>query len=150
MTFDRTTADLDEPLDEGLDADWLAEDHLPTDPGRDPAELREFVLERWKERAAERGLPEPADLANACKFSALFVKSVLGGRIVGNWDHAFNEVDGKVVDICAAENAHLADPYRRDGAFMRDDAAIESFESCLPRVADWVRLFPAPTPSGPR
>ncbi len=106
-------------------------------------DMRSFVLDRWRERAVELGNPEPADLSSACKFSSLFVKVVLGGRVRGNYDHVFNLVDGSHVDLNegAADVLGLVDPHRHDEAFLRVRDFHDSLECCMPRVLGWVRLY---------
>lgn len=104
-----------------------------------------FVFEKWKERAAERGKPEPADLSYACKFSSLFAQRIFGGELRGNIDHQFLRTwDGQIVDLNmdAADVRELgADAHEHDEDWFGCDDHEESMASCLPRVEKWVKQF---------
>lgn len=128
-----------------MDLGWLREDHpgeLPADPAT-IAELRDFLMLRWTDRALELGHPPPHDLSSSCKFGALLCKALLGGCVRGNHDHVHAFVEGRVVDLSegAADVLALSDPYRDDPAFLAEDAFLDSLESCLPRVGEWVAAF---------
>jgi hypothetical protein len=108
--------------------------------------VRGFLLEKWRERAAENGVPQPdlpVDLSDSCKFSALFGSVVFAADIAGRWDHVYNVVDGEVVDI----NAHAADIrgrpdiYRHDPAFIGSGDFRDSAASCVARVSRWIVEF---------
>lgn len=123
-------------------------------PGLWPADAAHLDLaariasEGWRERAAERGLPVPADTSGACVFTSLFGLHLFGGRILGNYDHQHLVLpDGRRWDPCA-ENADVrallergVDPWRqgRKGFGGRDH--LEGMASCLPRVALWIERF---------
>lgn len=102
-----------------------------------------FVIQKWKERAAERGSREPDDLSGACKFSSLFIQKLFGGTIEGNWHHQYNVIGGEVVDITSdsSEVGGLDEPYHHDLVFFGNPDHIESMKSCLPRVNRWVDEF---------
>ena len=105
---------------------------------------RKALANLWRERAAERGLPEPADLSGSCKFSSLLLSEVFGLEMRGNEDHQFCVgPGGEIVDLNANEPdvRALADPYRHDSSFWMSPDHAESLESCRRRVASWaVRL----------
>lgn len=116
-----------------------------------PQELdaaKAFVRARWRERAAERGMPDPGDdLAGACKFASLFAQAVFGGDLRGNYDHQFVVIDGIVIDLCeeASDVRDLvrrgSDPHRHDPEFWGNPDHQESLASCQPRVARWVEQY---------
>jgi hypothetical protein len=117
------------------------------------ATVRAFCLQKWQERHVEnKGSPDegPQDLSNACKFTALFGSVVFGADIGGNYDHVFNVLDGKAIDINAgsADVVALADPYRHDDAFIGSGDFQDSMDTCVSRVEDWISEFEPPiTPS---
>ncbi|TLX17062.1 hypothetical protein [Rhizobium sp. MHM7A] len=105
--------------------------------------VREFLLEKWRQRAAELDKEPPTDLTDSCKFSALFGSVVFGADIGGNWNHVYNLVDGEIVDI----NAEAADVKGRRGIYKHDSSFIESYDfresmkTCRERVSTWLREF---------
>lgn len=105
--------------------------------------MRSFVLQKWKERARERGLPEPKDLSNSCKFCTLFVKALHGGEIRGNYHHQFNVINGEIVDLSfdSEDVSKLDDPYEHDEIFWLNPEHKESMKSCKPRVRQWVKEY---------
>lgn len=125
--------------------EWLGTDH----PGRLDADeesleaARAFVLERWRERAAERGGTVPPDLSGGCMLAAMFVKAVFGGSIQGNYDHVHNVVDGRVVDLSrdSADVRALSDPYEHDPDFMGEPDFHENLVSWTYRLEGWVDAF---------
>ena len=124
---------------------WL---NSPTEGFLEPTDenikkAKDFVFQKWKERAIERMAREPMDLSSACKFSSLFVKMVFGGTIKGSWGHQYNDIGGRVVDINsdAGDVLSLADPHFHDRKFIGNRGHNESLESCMPRVKKWVEEF---------
>lgn len=117
--------------------------------------VRAFCLRKWQERHVENkgSLGEtPQDLSNACKFTALFGSVVFGADIGGNYDHVFNVLDGKIIDINAgaADVAALADPYRHDDVFIGSGDFQDSMDSCVSRVEEWICDFEPPFAPEPR
>lgn len=104
---------------------------------------KEFVLKKWRERAAERGYPEPEDLSSSCKFSSLFAQAIFGGQIQGHYEHQYVVLNGEVIDLNkdAADVKAMDDPHDHDESWFGNDEHIDSMESCKPRVMDWVREF---------
>jgi hypothetical protein len=117
--------------------------------------VREFLLEKWRERYVERhndnlraGIETdfvlPFDLSNSCKFTALFGSVVFDGEITGNYDHIFNMVDGKKVDINKTAADVISNPkaHRVDKRFLAfNEDLYESLKSCVPRVESWIDEF---------
>ncbi|WP_411839688.1 hypothetical protein [Paracoccus sp. ME4] len=107
---------------------------------------REFVLRKWRERAAERNLPAPEDLSGSCKFSSLFAAKLFGLEMRGNEQHQFCiRPDGSIFDLNAgaADVAALADPWKHDPVFWMNPDHREAMESCEARVAAWLEDFAA-------
>lgn len=112
--------------------------------------LKAFALERWRERARERGEPEPDDLSSSCRFTSLLVQAIHGGEIQGNWDHFHVRLDdGTIADLNheAADVSEIRkagkDPYWHHRAFMRSRDVRELFDTCRPRVAAWIEAWRA-------
>lgn len=107
----------------------------------DNLEIVRGALSRlWAERAAERGLVPPDDLAGSCKFSSLLVSSVFGLEMRGSFDHQFCVTeDGSVVDLNENEPdvLDLDEPHEHDEDFWMSRDHRESLESCLLRVMRW-------------
>lgn len=134
--------------------------------------LKSFAMEKWRERAAELGQPEPIDLSGACKFCALLAREVFGGSIAAHEFHTWVVLDGEVVDLAedgrdvaemrdettpssCAEYARVwgiewegCDPYSHDPSFAASDDFRESLASCERRVAGWHREWVERTRSG--
>lgn len=132
---------LDSPV--GPDEGWLPEPDEAT-----VAAMSGFVLERWRERARETGLPGPVDLSGSCRFSSLFVQGLHGGRIRGNLHHFHVRTDGgRIIDLNAAAADVEAlrgggrDPYSHHRSFVASRDVRDSFDTCRPRVDRWIALW---------
>ena len=129
--------------------DEAATGEVKTPRGKLPAthenleRAKEFVLQKWRERAAERGHAEPEDLSSSCKFSSLFVQAIFGGQIQGNYEHQYVVLNGEIIDLNkdAADVKSMDDPHTHDESWFGNDGHLDSLESCKPRVKDWVREF---------
>lgn len=109
---------------------------------------RDFALNGWNARRFERGLPAAKDLSNACKFASLFARELFGGTLKGNAEHQYLELpSGQVVDLTqgSAMFDEMDDPMVHDPDFWGNPEHVESLESCMPRVDDWVKGFLAPS-----
>jgi len=108
---------------------------------------RKVAESGWRERARERRFDEPTDMAGSCKFVSLFVKSVFGGLIKGNYDHQYNVVRGSLVDLnqdaSDVLNMKLAGypVYWHDGDFFGSCEHLDSLLSCAPRSNKWAKTF---------
>jgi hypothetical protein len=101
---------------------------------------KSFVHEKWKERAAEMGRPEPQHLGGACKFASMFAQHIFGGRLEGNKDHQFNVTpEGKRLDLTAGSPG--SENYKHDKRFFGNGEHKQSMEFCKPRVQQWVSEF---------
>ena len=121
---------------------WLLEDRPAALQISDELldDLRSFCLDMWRERALERNLPAPDDLSSSCKFTSLFVRELIGGRIAGNEMHQFVIVEDEVVDInrLSKDVLSLEDPHHEDFSFIGNPEHMESLESCAFRVNQWI------------
>lgn len=133
----KTKAKIDESVGEGA-----APKKLEASP-ENIERAKEFVLKKWRERAAERFYPEPEDLSSSCKFTSMFAQAVFGGQIQGNYEHQYLVLNGEIIDlnIDAADVKDMEDPHEHDDSWFGNDEHVESMESCKPRVRDWVREF---------
>lgn len=129
--------------------DWLSEETEGIYPLTEEnlALAAEVALQCWRERSAERSAPPPADLSYSCKFCSLYAKALFGGSIRGNFDHQYNVIQGKRVDLSGASmdvsaiRSAGANPYFHDSDFFGSGDHLESLLSCLPRVEKWLRTF---------
>ncbi|WP_217808628.1 hypothetical protein [Derxia lacustris] len=107
-----------------------------------------FVFDKWRERAAERGEPLPLDLSRSCKYGSLFMSLVYGGSIAGNYQHQYNIIDGRIVDLshAAADVFAMRRPYAHEPELFDLDMHRRSMENIAPRVGSWVEEFLALPP----
>jgi hypothetical protein len=104
---------------------------------------RVFVLAKWRERACERGEIKPVDLSRSCKYGTLFMRTVFGGVIAGNYQHQFNIIDRRTIDLsdASADVLAMARPYQHDDELFGIPEYISSMESCQQRVDGWVAAY---------
>jgi hypothetical protein len=120
-----------------------ASNYIPATP-ENIERAKEFVFDKWKERATERGSPEPLDLSYSCKFTSQFARKLFGGKLQGNYDHQYlKTADGQIIDLNldADDVKALSDPHAHDPAFFGNRDHRNSMKSCLPRVNKWVEEF---------
>lgn len=104
---------------------------------------RRFVLMKWRERAEECGEALPVDLSRSCKYGSLFMQSVFGGVIAGNYQHQFNIIDECIVDLSddAADVRALPAPYRLEPELFDTAEHMVSMRGCQQRVDAWAAAF---------
>jgi hypothetical protein len=145
----RLTEDFDyEGWSEDVDPSYEQEmkpERLPATP-ENIHRAKQFVMQKWAERHAERGYDAPEDLSNACKFTSLFARDVFGGRLRGSMAHQFVQAeDGTIIDLnldakdvkALGDHAHHHD----DELFWGNPEHKEALDSCRPRVSQWVAEF---------
>ncbi|WP_200378774.1 hypothetical protein [Rubrivivax gelatinosus] len=124
--------------------DWtsIRRARLPYSYGRF-ARAKGFVFERWCELAAERAVALPADLSGACKYGSLFVQSVFGGSIRGHFEHQYNCVEGRLVDLGhdALDVGRMGEPYRHEAAYFELPEVQARLAACVPRAERWADAF---------
>lgn len=125
-------------------ADWAA-----PQPGLLPysyanfAQAKLFFFGKWCEVAAERHLTQPLDLSGACKYGSLFMQGVFGGELRGHYEHQYNFIDGRLVDLShdAADVGRMRHPYLHEPDYFAVPELQAALECCLPRTEAWVAEF---------
>lgn len=109
------------------------------------AQAKAFVFRKWCEQAAERGALAPTDLSGSCKYGSLFMNQVFGGTIRGHYEHQYNIIGGRIVDLShdAIDVGRLRTPYLHEPGFFAIPEKQASLKGCLPRVEHWVTQFMA-------
>jgi len=116
---------------------------------------RQFVFTKWLERAHQRGEAVPVDLSHSCKYGTLFMCTVFGGVIAGNYQHQFNIIDDRIVDLSdtATDVLALLRPYFEEPELFYIAEHRASMKACQPRIDEWVReylLLERPTSAVPQ
>ena len=107
------------------------------------AQAKDFVFRKWCEQAAERHALPPADLSGSCKYGSLFMNQVFGGSICGHYEHQYNIIGGRIVDLShdAADVGRISNPYLHEPDFFAIPEKQAALANCLPRVERWVAQF---------
>jgi hypothetical protein len=102
-----------------------------------------FVFRKWCEQAVERRALVPIDLSGSCKYGSLFMNQVFGGTICGHYQHQYNVICGRIVDLShdAVDVGRITNPYLHEPDFFAIPEKQASLTSCLPRVERWVLEF---------
>lgn len=107
------------------------------------AQAKVFVFRKWCERAVERRALTPIDLSGSCKYGSLFMNQVFGGSICGHYEHQYNMIGGRIVDLShdAIDVGRITNPYLHEPDFFSIPEKQASLDSCLPRVTRWAIQF---------
>jgi len=107
------------------------------------AQAKVFVFRKWCERAVERSNPVPTDLSGSCKYGSLFMNQVFGGIICGHYQHQYNIIDERIVDLShdALDVARMTNPYLHEPDYFDIPEKQAALKRCLPRVNTWVNDF---------
>jgi hypothetical protein len=107
------------------------------------AAAKAWFFEQWCALAAERGLSVPNDLSGSCKYGSLFMQAVFGGSIRGHYEHQYNFIDGRVVDLShdASDVGRMAQPYLHEPAYFLLPSLQASLAGCQPRAERWASEF---------
>jgi hypothetical protein len=107
------------------------------------AQAKSFVFRKWCDQAKERGLISPVDLSGSCKYGSLFMNQIFGGKICGHYEHQYNVIDGRIVDLShdAVDVGRITNPYLHEPDFFVIPEKKASLNKCLPRVKVWVIEF---------
>jgi hypothetical protein len=107
------------------------------------AQAKVFVFRKWCELAAERGALPPIDLSGSCQYGSLFMNRVFGGSICGHYEHQYNIIGGRIVDLShdALDVGSITNPYLHEPDFFAIPEKQASLNDCLPRVEHWVIQF---------
>jgi hypothetical protein len=109
------------------------------------AHAKLFFFGKWCERSAQRELPAPLDLSGACKYGSLFMLCVFGGSLRGHYQHQYNFIDGRLVDLShdAADVGRMSHPYLHEPDYFRIPEQQASLDLCLPHAQAWAIQFVA-------
>jgi hypothetical protein len=107
------------------------------------AQAKVFVFGKWCERAIERGTLRPTDLSGSCKYGSLFMNRVFGGSICGHYEHQYNIIGGRIVDLShdALDVGRIKNPYLHEPDFFAIPEKQASLDRCLPLVERWAVQF---------
>ncbi|MFZ2726934.1 MAG: transcriptional regulator [Methylococcaceae bacterium] len=107
------------------------------------AQAKVFFFARWCELASERHALIPVDLSGSCKYGSLFMNQVFGGTICGHYQHQYNLIGGRIVDLShdAIDVGSISNPYLHEPDYFAIPKKQAALERCLPRVEIWVIQF---------
>lgn len=107
------------------------------------AHAKVFVFRKWCERAIERGAVPPTDLSGSCKYGSLFMRRIFGGVICGHYQHQYNIIGGRIVDLShdAMDVGSMVNPYLHEPDFFAIPKKQAALNRCLPRVESWAIQF---------
>jgi hypothetical protein len=107
------------------------------------AQAKVFIFRKWCEQAAERHVPAPTDLSGSCKYGSLFMNIIFGGSICGHYEHQYNIIGGRIVDLShdAIDVGRIADPYLHEPDYFLIPEKQASLNGCLPLVELWAVEF---------
>ena len=71
------------------------------------------------------------------------MQSVFGGGIRGYFEHQYNFIDGRLVDLShdAADVGNMNNPYLHESEYFFVPELQVSLAQCLPRSEDWAEEF---------
>lgn len=109
------------------------------------ATAKTWFFERWSGWSVERGLDATADLSGSCKYGSIFMQSVFGGSIRGHYEHQYNFIDGRVVDLShdALDVGRMSHPYLHEPDYFAVPRLQDSLNTCQPRAEQWASEFVA-------
>lgn len=102
-----------------------------------------YFFEQWCLWAAERQAVAPTDLSGACKYGSLFMRSVFGGALRGHFQHQYNFIDERMVDLShdARDVGQMRAPYLHEPDYFDIPELQQSLAGCLPRAEAWASGF---------
>jgi hypothetical protein len=107
------------------------------------AHAKVFVFRQWCVLACERSVLRPEDLSGACKYGSQFMRLVFGGCIEGHYEHQYNRITGRLVDLGhdALDVGRMRFPYAHEADYFELPEQQEAMRACLPRVSRWADDF---------
>jgi hypothetical protein len=110
-----------------------------------------FFFRKWCEQALAWQAAQPTDMSGACKYGSVFMQRVFGGTLRGHFEHQYNLIDGRLVDLShdAMDVGHMRNPYLHEPDYFAVPELMASLDGCVPRVDEWVVEFLAEV-SGPQ
>ncbi len=102
-----------------------------------------FFFGKWCEVASNRNLIRPTDLSSSCKYGSLFVQNVFGGSIRGHYEHQYNFIDGRLVDLShdSLDVGRMSNPYLHEKSYFEIPEIQASLAQCSPRAEQWADEF---------
>lgn len=102
-----------------------------------------FFFGKWCQVASSRKLIKPTDLSSACKYGSLFTQSIFGGAVRGNYEHQFNIVDGRRVDLShdSLDVGRMSNPYLHEQSYFDIPETRASLTGCSSRAEEWATEF---------
>ncbi|MBP6676815.1 MAG: hypothetical protein KA185_16145 [Vitreoscilla sp.] len=107
------------------------------------AHAKLFLFGKWCEVAAGHNLAQPTDLSGACKYGSLFMQGVFGGELRGHYEHQYNFIAGRLVDLShdAADVGRMRQPYLHEPDYFAVPELQAALELCLLRTDAWAAEF---------
>ncbi len=107
------------------------------------AEAKAFLFDKWCERARLRHLLQPADLSGACKYGSIFVQCLFGGAIRGHFEHQYNFIEGRIVDLShdALDVGRMRNPYLHEPEYFDIPEVQASLAGCRAHSSAWADEF---------
>jgi hypothetical protein len=107
------------------------------------AAAKSWMFDQWTDFAAERGLARPVDLSGSCKYGSIFVQSVFGGSIRGHFEHQYNFLGGRLVDMShdALDVGRMRNPYLHEPEYFNIPELQTSLATCVARAERWADEF---------
>lgn len=102
-----------------------------------------WFFDKWCELAIQRGLSAPVDLSGSCKYGSIFMQAVFGGSIRGHYEHQYNHIDGRLVDLShdALDVGRMTNPYLHEPEYFAIPELQESLSGCQARAELWASEF---------
>ncbi len=126
------------------DTDWTTQrtGALPYTSGHF-AHAKVFLFGKWCERARLRRLTPPGDLSGACKYGSLFMQAVFGGGLRGHFEHQYNFIEGRIVDLShdAIDVGRMRNPYLHEPLYFEIPEVQRSLAGCYPSSQAWAEEF---------
>jgi hypothetical protein len=107
------------------------------------AEAKGFLFKRWSEESIHDQSIKPTDLSGACKYGSLFTQYIFGGAIRGHFQHQYNFIDGRLVDLShdAMDVGRMRNPYLHEPEYFMIPELQASLARCMPRAQRWAVEF---------
>ncbi|BCO29067.1 hypothetical protein MIZ03_3979 [Rhodoferax lithotrophicus] len=109
------------------------------------AKAKIFLFDKWCEMAVVRQRVKPVDLSRSCKYGSLFVQNVFGGSIRGHYEHQYNFIEGRLVDLShdALDVGRMRHPYLHEKLYFEIPEVQAALAQCAPRADQWASEFVA-------
>ena len=107
------------------------------------ARAKLFLFEKWCELATTQNLIRPTDLSSSCKYGSLFAQNIFGGSIRGHYEHQYNFIEGRLVDLShdSLDVGRMSNPYLHEKTYFDIPETRISLARCSPRAAQWACEF---------